>query len=234
MRLLTCLITLALAISARASSVTPADSNAGQIPNITVWDESNTQKTLWSELNAGGAGPVFVLPVFTHCTMSCPVLASRLVHETAQLAPGKPFRVLIFSFDPGEDAASLRKFRAQEKLPAAWMLVRSTDPEIRRFIDFFHYKVLTQGELMLHTNQIFILNHTLTWRATLINESWSAAELRTWLGRVEVPGVIGWLVMNPERLAFIGLGGMVLSLALILWAMLSRPGRPLRTPPPDA
>jgi cytochrome oxidase Cu insertion factor (SCO1/SenC/PrrC family) len=216
------IITLALATSARASAVIPADANAGQIPNITVWDEANTQTSLRSKLNATGSGPVFVLPVYTHCTMSCPVLASRLVRETAQLTPGTLFRVLIFSFDPADDAASLRAFRVQEKLPPSWIIVRSTDSDIRRFTDFFHYTILTEGPVMLHTNQIFLLDHSLTWRATFLNESWTAADLRTWLRRVEVPGLLGWFVMNPEKLAFIGLGGMLLSLALILWALLSR------------
>ena len=76
--------------------------------------------------------------------------------------------------------------------------------------------------LLLHTNQMFLLDHAFVWRATFVNESWTADDLRTWLKRVEVPGLIGWVVMNPEKLAFIGLGGMVLSLALVLWALLSR------------
>jgi hypothetical protein len=155
--------------------------------------------------------------------MSCPVLAAKLFRETSLLRPGTTFRVLIFSFDPADDAASLHAFRIQQKLPPSWLLVRSTDADIRRFTDFFHYNVLTEGPVMLHTNQIFLLDHTLTWRATLVNESWNATDLRTWLKRVETPGIIGWFIMNPEKLAFVALGGMLLSLALILWAILSRP-----------
>ena len=229
MRALICILALALVPAARASGVTPAETNAGKIPNITVWDEANTQTSLWAKLDAGGSGPIFVLPVYTHCTMSCPVLASRLIHETQQLAPGTAFRVLIFSFDPADDAASLRAFRLQEKLPASWMIVRSTDTDIRRFDDYFHYVILTEGPVMLHTNQMFLLDHTLTWRATFLNESWTAADIRTWLQRVEVPSVFGWFVMNPLNLAFIGLGGMLLSLGLIMWVLMARakPAQPI-------
>ena len=222
MRALLCILILALVPAARASGVTPSETNAGKIPNITVWDETNAQSTLWAKLNANGSGPVFILPVYTHCTMSCPVLASRLIRETGQLAPGTPFRVLIFSFDPADDAASLRVFRTQENLPPSWMIVRSTDTDIRRFDDYFHYVVLTEGPVMLHTNQMFLLDHTLTWRATFLNENWTVSDISTWLKRVEVPSILGWLVMNPAKLAFIGLGGMILSLALILWALMSR------------
>ena len=215
-------LALALALSAKASGVIPGDQGAGQIPNIPVWDEADHQTLLRTKLEASGTGPVFVLPVYTHCTMSCPVLASRLVRETAQLAPGTPFRVLIFSFDPAEDAASLRSFRAQQKLPANWILVRSSDREIRSFTDFFHYRVLTEGEVMLHTNQMFLLNHNLVWRAVFVNESWDVADIRSWLKRVEAPGIIGWAIMNPAMIVYAGLGGMLLSLGLVLAAMLSR------------
>jgi len=220
--LLLLIFALTLASGTRAAAVVPADSNAGQIPDISVWDEANLHSTLWEKLRAGGSGPVIVLPVYTRCTMSCPVLARMLVKETAQMSGGAPYRVLIFSFDPGDDAEALRQFRVQEKLPPTWILVRSDAADIRRFCDFFHYSILTEGSVMIHTNQIFLLDHTLRWRATLIDQSWNAAELRTWMKRVESPGLLGWLTMNPERLAFIGFGGMVLSLTLILGALLSR------------
>ena len=216
------LLALALPLIARAAAVLPADSNAGQMPNIAVWDEANIQSSLWAKLSASGSGPVFVLPLYTHCTMSCPVLATRLARESAKLPAGARFRVLIFSFDPADDAAALRDFRRQEQLPASWILVRSTPSDIRRFCDFFHYNILTEGPVMIHANQIFLLDHTLQWRATFIDEKWDAADLALWMKRAEAPGLLGWFAMNPEKLAFIGLGGMLLSLALIFWALLSR------------
>jgi cytochrome oxidase Cu insertion factor (SCO1/SenC/PrrC family) len=225
------ILTLAFATSARASGVIPADHNAGKIPNITVWDEANHEGQLRTKLAGAGSGPVFVLPVYTHCTMSCPVLAARLVHETAQLAPGAVFRVLIFSFDSSDDAASLRAFRAEQKLPASWILVRSTDVDIRQFTDFFHYRVLTEGPVMLHSNQLFLFDHHLVWKATFLNEDWIAADIRTWLRRVEVPGLLGWLVMNPQKLAFIGFCGMLLALDLVLWAVISRSQLSVRNRP---
>jgi cytochrome oxidase Cu insertion factor (SCO1/SenC/PrrC family) len=215
-------LALALASGSGAAAVVPADRNAGQIPDIAVWDEANLHSTLWEKLRAAGSGPVIVLPVYTRCTMSCPVLARMLVKETSQMSGGAPYRVLIFSFDPGDDAEALRKFRVQEGLPPTWMLVRSDAGDIRRFCDFFHYSILTEGSVMIHLNQIFLLDHTFQWRATFIDQGWNAAELRTWMKRVESPGFWGWVAMNPESLAFIGFGGMLLSLALILAVLLWR------------
>ena len=213
---------LLLIVGGRAMAVVPAGNSAGTLPNITVWDESNTQSALWAKLNSGGSGPVFVLPVYTHCTMSCPVLASKLARETARLAGGTPYRVLIFSFDPADDAAALRDFRLKEKLPDNWMLVRASSADIRKFCDFFHYSILTEGSVMIHTNQIFLLDHSLRWRATFVDEGWSVTDLSLWMKRAESGGLLSWIAMNPEQLAFIALGGLVVSLLLILWVLVSR------------
>lgn len=215
-------LVLALVSSVQATAVVPAGSNAGKMPNIAVWDEANLQTTLWDKLRAAGSGPVIVLPVYTRCTMSCPIMARMLVKETAQIGGNAPYRVLIFSFDAGEDSASLTKFRQTEGLPPTWLLVRSDAVDIRTFCDFFHYSVLTEGPVMIHLNQFFLLDHTLRWRATFIDQSWNAAELRKWLKRVESPGLIGWVAMNPEMLVYIGFGGLLLALALILATLLLR------------
>ena len=216
-------LALALAQGAGAVAVVPAGMNAGKIPDITVWDEANVQHTLWQELQAAGKGPVLVLPVYTRCTMSCPVLARMLVQQTAQIGGGTPYRVVIFSFDPGDDAQALRQFRAQKKLPSTWILVRSGAGDIRRFCDFFHYTVLTEGPVMIHTNQMFLLDHNLQWRATFIDESWNAADLRIWMSRAESPGLFGWIAMNPELLVYFGFGGLLLSLMVILGALVLHP-----------
>jgi cytochrome oxidase Cu insertion factor (SCO1/SenC/PrrC family) len=228
-RFLLLVLAVALASGARAVAVTPAAINAGKIPDIAVWDEANVQHSLWDELRAAGSGPVIVLPVYTRCTMSCPVLARMLVQQTSQISGGAPYRVLIFSFDPGDDAQALRQFRAQKNLPPAWILVRSKAADIRRFCDFFHYTVMTEGTVMIHTNQMFLLDHNLHWRATFIDQNWNAADLRTWMSRAESLGLFGWLAMNPEVLVFIGFGGLLLSLILILGIFILRP-RSLSSP----
>ena len=171
-------LALALASGASAVATVPAGMNAGKIPDITVWDEANAQHSLWNELQAAGSGPVIVLPVYTRCTMSCPILARMLVQQTSQLSGGAPYRVLIFSFDPGDDAEALRQFRAQKNLPSSWILVHSSAADIRRFCDFFHYSIMTEGSVMIHTNQMFLLDRNFQWRSTFIDEQWDAAELR--------------------------------------------------------
>lgn len=206
------------AMSLRAA--VPAPFNAGQLPNLAVWDENNTQLRLGDALRAAGSGPVLVLPLYTRCTMSCPVLTRMLVQQTSRI--GEPYRVLLFSFDPGDDAAALRSFRAQKALPRSWLLFRSDAADIRRFCDFFHYTIMTEGPVMIHTNQMFLLDRNLRWRATFVDQNWDAAELRTWMRRAESPGLLGWLAMNPDLLILTGFAGVLSSLLLVLLALVLR------------
>jgi hypothetical protein len=48
---------------------------------------------------------------------SCPVLAQKLRSELARMQLGIAYRVLLFSFDPGDTAESLQQFRRRERLP---------------------------------------------------------------------------------------------------------------------
>ena len=218
------LLVLALNSCGARGAVVPAQNDAGHIPNLTVWDETNRQNSLPEMLREAGNGPVILLPVYTRCTMSCPVLAAKLKAETARMMYGQSYRVLLFSFDPSEDAASLRGFREREKLPGKWMLVRAEETDIRRFSDFFHYSIMADGAMFVHPNQIFLLDHTLRWRATIIGVDWDATELGNWMQRVEAPGILGWVAMNPEKLVWIGFGGLLLSLVGAMgWLLWRKP-----------
>lgn len=75
---------------------------------------------------------------------------------------------------------------------------------------------MTEAAVLVHPNQIFLLDHNLHWRATLIDVDWDAAELQNWMGRVESPGVSGWVAMNPGKLAWIGFSGLTVGFVVTL------------------
>jgi len=213
-----------LILSSSGVAAVPADSDGRPIPNVTVWDDLDQKASLRQLLQAAGSGPVIVLPIYTHCSLSCPVLTRKLKQETALLGNNPPYRVLLFSFDPLESAQSLRTFRESEQLPAKWILVRTQDAGILQFSDFFHYSILTEGRVLVHPNELFLLEHDLRWRATLVDVSWEATELQRWMGRIESPGVSGWIAMHPDKLAWIGLGGLSFGLAVMLsWLVWRKP-----------
>ncbi len=66
-----------------------------------------------------GRGPCIVLPVYTRCTMSVPVLARMLVQQTSQIGGGAPYRVLIFSFVLAYNAAEKGPFRLEKRTAGA-------------------------------------------------------------------------------------------------------------------
>jgi cytochrome oxidase Cu insertion factor (SCO1/SenC/PrrC family) len=187
----------------------PAKTGSEKIPDITVWDEQDQKSSLWEKLQSTGEGPVIVLPVYTRCTLSCPTLTRKLLQAATSLESAA-YRVLIFSFDPSDNAESLRTFRQREHLPAKWLVVRAQDAQIRRFVEYFRYSIMTEGSLLIHPNELFLLDDGLQWRATLVDVDWSAGELREWLKRVADPGVRGWVAMNPEKLAWTGFSGLLL------------------------
>lgn len=223
------LLLLVLACAAGARAAVPAPLSAGQMPNITVWDEQDQSHSLWDALGSAGTGPVVVLPIYARCTMSCPVLTRMLVQQTRLLGSGDPYRVLIFSFDSGDDAAALRNFRAEKGLPASWLLVRSSAADIRRFCDFFHYPVMSEGPVMIHSNTMFLLDSTFRWRATFVDQNWDAADLKKWLHRAESTSLIGRLITTPDAMILAGFVGVLASLLLVFGVLVfARTGRGAR------
>jgi len=217
-------LALALCAFGVGGAVVPARFDSGRIPNVAIWDEAGQKRLLWAELQGAGDGPIIVLPVYTRCAMSCPPLTRKLAQETARLGGRAAYRVLIFSFDPAEDTESIRKFREREHVPANWLFVRAEDAEIRSFFDYFHYSIMTEGSVLVHPNEVFLLDRDLNWRATLVDVNWSSAELGEWIGRVESPGIRGWLAMNPEKLAWTGFSGMLLGAGVCVgWLIRRKP-----------
>ena len=205
-----------------------AQSAKARIPDIEVWNEADQRMPLSEALRRGSVGPVMVLPLYTRCGTSCPVLTKKLEKETVGIADSRAYHVVLFSFDPTETGESLRKFREQEGVPKDWVLVRTDAQTIQKFVDFFRYRVMTEGGLLVHPNEIFLLDRGLNWRLTLIGEDWGAAKLENDLRRMESPGIDAWAAMNPAKVAAIGIIGLLGSCALALAWMVSRKpdGRP--------
>jgi cytochrome oxidase Cu insertion factor (SCO1/SenC/PrrC family) len=215
-----------LNVSCARGAVAPAATDSGRIPDVAIWDETGRAHSLWKELQGAGVGPVIVLPVYTRCAASCPTLTRKLEQEASRIGADAHYRVVVFSFDPAETAASLLEFRKREHLPANWLLVRAEEAEARRFFRYFQYSIMSEGAVLVHPNEIFLLDHDLRWRATLLDVDWNGGELREWIERVESPGIRGWLAMHPEKLAWAGFSGMLLGAGFcIAWMIRRRPSQ---------
>jgi len=222
--------TLVTAAACRASTM-PALQLA-TVPDVQVMDgdaDGNAPPApLRTILGAAGSGPVILLPVYTRCSASCPILTRKLEAALEGMKSAAPFRVVLVSFDPLETPESLRLYRGREHVPANWKLVRASEDDIRSLFGFFRYSVMNQEGALLHPNEMFLLDGALNWRWTVAGEDWTPGELAAAIEQTRAPGLVANLKAKPEALAWAGFAGVVLGVGLALGWLLFR--KPLRRP----
>ena len=219
------LIVMFLATPAYARII-PAVDTAATIPDARVLDESGTRTTVRSILGTMGGGSVVLLPVYTRCSASCPLQTQKLKRALAG-SDSVSVRVLIFSFDPGETAATLDEYRKRENIPVNWRTIRSDAPAIRGFFDFFHYSVLNEKGEMIHPDQIFLMDPSLRWRFTMAGLNWNPQEFDEALGETSSPGIVLWARTHPDTLAWAGLFSILFGVGLLcVWLVRHKPANP--------
>jgi cytochrome oxidase Cu insertion factor (SCO1/SenC/PrrC family) len=221
MRLVVPLIFALLMASLGRATTMPA-LQASRVPEVSILDDASQPTSFGAFLGQAGSGPVILLPMFTRCSASCPILTHKLVTALAGMQGVEPYRVIVFSFDPLETDESLRLYRAQEHLPAEWRMVRARESEIREFFGFFRYTVMNQDGTLIHPNEIFLLDQALNWRWTLVGEDWTKEDLAVAIRQTRSPGLIATITSHPERLAWTGFTGAILGLCLAIGWMIRR------------
>lgn len=228
------LLSIALHPSSLRATVAPAFGTRGPVPDAAVWDETDHKISLRAKLKELGPDPVILLPLYTRCMGSCPVLTRKLRSELVRLNSNASYHVVLFSFDPAETSESLKLFRERERLPREWLMVRGDEVEIRKFIDFFHYSVMKENGALLHPSEIFLLandtsaGNELQWRASLVGADWSARDIEKEFKEIESPSLMGRLEMNPGLIAKTAFAGLIASLSfLIAWITFRKASHPI-------
>lgn len=216
------LVFVALAIVLPLHATTIPALQPAPVPNVPIFDDASQPASFRTSLNQAGSGPVILLPIFTRCSASCPVLTRKLEVALSGIKSAEPYRVVVFSFDPLETAESLRLFRTHEHIPVDWKIVRANENEIRSFFGFFRYTVMNQDGTLIHPNEIFLLDEGLNWRWTLVGEDWSREELATAISQTRSPGLSARIRAHPEMLAWTGFAAAVLSLGIAIGWMIWR------------
>ena len=217
-------LTLVAAATCHASTV-PALQLA-TVPDVQVIEGDASPAPLRSVLAAEGSGPIILLPIYTRCSASCPILTRKLETALAAMKSTGPYRVIVVSFDPLETAESLRLYREHEHVPTVWKIVRASDDEIRNLFGFFRYSVMNQEGTLLHPNEIFLLDNDLKWRWTVVGEDWTPQELATVIEQTRSPGLVANLRARPEALAWAGFAGVILGFGLAIgWLLFRKPSR---------
>ena len=194
--------------------VVPADEHGRAAPDVQVIDEGGNRAALNSLLAAMGTGPVLILPVYTHCAISCPIQSQKLKQGLAEMNQ-RPLRVILFSFDPQETSESLAQFRKVQALPSNWKLVRASETAAAGYFDFFHYPILTGSGEFVHPDRIFVLDASLRWQASIEGLNWDLQELRQVVGEAGSPGLMLWLRNHVNLVAWIGFANIAVSIGLL-------------------
>lgn len=219
----TILFALCLASQFAEAGVYPPLQSQLRLPTITVLDENDHPIVLPLAFDKQKE-PFFLLPVFTKCKMSCPIIVPALVDalEAYRKDGGSQnYRVLIFSFDSTDTAADLRVFRTKYKIPTFWQMVRSPDQSaVRGFFDQFSYSIMSvDSGGFAHPNEIFVLNGRLIWVGSLFGSSFSKNDISNAFYLAGDSGLWSqfrnW-IFHPESLIVIGALGFLGCLALLL------------------
>ena len=197
-----------------SARVVPAAEHGGSAPYVQVTDEAGNRLPLNTLLAAMGTGPVLILPVYTRCTISCPIQSQKLKQGLAELNP-RPLRVILFSFDPQDTSESLTQFRKVQALPSNWKLVRASETEAAGYFEFFHYPILTESGEFVHPDRIFVLDASLRWQASIEGLNWGPAELRQVVGEAGSPGPMLWMRNHVNLVAWIGFANIAASIGLL-------------------
>jgi cytochrome oxidase Cu insertion factor (SCO1/SenC/PrrC family) len=149
----------------------------GLIPGgVAVVDERGRPRDMGEILP--GPAPVVLLPIFTKCQASCPVLAQNL-KAALEGRRGEPaLRVIVFSFDATDTDASLRAFRREMALPSDWTLVRAVRPGgALGYLDQFGYAVMQSDGGFVHPNEALVFSSGGRWSAILLGTDFSSEAL---------------------------------------------------------
>lgn len=223
LRITRTLLIVAILATPLYARIIPAAKTAAPIPDAQVIDEFGSRTTVRSMLGTMGSGSVVLLPVYTRCSASCPLQTQKLKRALAGLNSAS-VRVLVFSFDPGETAATLAEYRKRESIPAGWRVIRADESAARGFFDFFHYSVFNEKGQMIHPDQIFLLDPSLHWQFTMAGLNWDLQELGGALSETRSPGIVMWARTHPDALAWAGLFSIAFGVGLLcVWLVRRRP-----------
>ncbi|MDR3606638.1 MAG: SCO family protein [Oligoflexia bacterium] len=217
-------------------SVAGTDARAELIPalkpgleprEIRIYDEKDEERSLAEVATSKPAMPILLLPAYTRCRASCPIMVKSLKMAVAAMPSGEAFRVILFSFDSKDTRSDLARFRQHEQIPNDWQLVRSTsESEIAGFLDPFGYNTLSANGEFNHPSEVFVFSPRFKWVDSLISDVYLPESLQLAHAHAfsaDEPSLKDQareLSRRPENWLILGAIGLVLSIGAIATAFI--------------
>ena len=222
--------------SLHANVVDLAPQRGAAIPSINWTDESGRAR----QLSEFSGYPLILLPIYTRCPGPC---LQNVDHLKAALADSannpRQFRVLLFSFDPSDNAASLIKYRQRENIPISWSLATASQTEIDALLESIGVQIGKAGTEFTHPNIVLFLDSKLRVAKWIYGTGYSGGEIDA--GLKIAGGNSDWVGRNSQLLySLLLVAGSILCVTLSYYVMqffslrkLGRGGSVIRPVPAD-
>jgi cytochrome oxidase Cu insertion factor (SCO1/SenC/PrrC family) len=181
--------------------------------------------------------PLILLPIYTRCPGPCVQTVERLKEALTDSATDiSQCRVLLFSFDPSDDPATLAKYRRREKIPLGWSLGTSTPENIDALLESIGIQVGKAGTEFTHPNLLLFLDRKLRTAKWIYGTLYSEADIDSALQVAS--GRNDWIGQHSDLLyALLLFAGSILCVTLAYYLgqwrqqrVSSRSGQPRRSP----
>lgn len=178
MKILHVLCACAFALGVNAQPIAPPDQTktvGRHIPDATLIDDHGDRFLLHSLTGK----PLVISPIFTRCRHTCTMITSHLRDAAAPIdGLGGEYNVLTISFDPGDTAVDLARYRERLELPGEWHLAIAAATDLAPVLDALDFRFAPVDDGFAHPNVVAVIDERGRISGYLNGLSLSEDELR--------------------------------------------------------
>jgi len=189
-RIIALFVLIASVASSRANVVDLAPQRGHTVPSINWRDETGRAR----QLSEFSGYPLILLPIYTRCPGPCRQNVDRLKEALADSSSNpRQFRVLLFSFDPSDNATTLKKYRERENIPLGWSIGAASQGNIDALLESIGVEIGRAGSEFTHPNIILFVDSKLQIAKWIYGTAYSGGDIdlalkvasgrRDWLGQ---------------------------------------------------
>ncbi len=145
---------LAASAGGDGAAVVPPSYAPGQsLAIVPLVDDSGRARSL----DEWRGTPLILVPIFTRCPLACPLITRGLIRGLAEsdAVPGT-YRVILFSFDPRDTPATLKRFRERQRVPIGWTVATAAPADIRRLMESVSFRYSESNGMFAHPNMVVV------------------------------------------------------------------------------